>query len=49
MQIKQGNGYRKYTYEQVAQHVHCLANALIRRGLRPGDRTLHSSGLYDGR
>ncbi len=38
MQIKQGDGYRKYTYEQVAQQVHCLANALIRQGLRPGDR-----------
>ncbi len=38
MQIKQGDRYRKYTYEQVAQQVHCLANALIRQGLRPGDR-----------
>jgi long-chain acyl-CoA synthetase len=38
MQIKQGVAYRQYTYGQAAQQVDALAAALIRRGIRLGDR-----------
>jgi long-chain acyl-CoA synthetase len=38
LQIKEDLGYRRLAYGQVARQVRALAAALVRAGLRPGDR-----------
>ncbi|MGE5849702.1 MAG: AMP-binding protein, partial [Candidatus Methylomirabilota bacterium] len=38
LQIKEDLGYRRLTYGEVARQVRALAAALVRAGLRPGDR-----------
>ena len=38
LQIKEGTGYRRLTFGEVAQQARAVAGALIRAGLIPGDR-----------
>ena len=38
LQIKEDAGYRRLAYGEVARQVRALAVALVRAGLRPGDR-----------
>jgi len=38
LQVKEDTGYRRLTYGEVARQVRALAAALVRAGIRPGDR-----------
>ena len=38
MQIRQGEGYRRLTYQQIGQQIEALSTALVEQEVRPGDR-----------
>jgi long-chain acyl-CoA synthetase len=38
MQVKEGEGYRRLTFEDVLTRIHGLSNSLVERGIHSGDR-----------